>query len=64
MGTSYLIKKIMANAKGKKTHVLLTDSHSEVLDLNSKKDAEDLVNILNQNSDSGWVYELVEIKKR
>ena len=53
----------MADAKGKKTHVLLTDSHSEVLDLNSKKDAEDLVNILNQNSDSGWVYEIVEVKK-
>jgi len=63
MGTSYLIKKIMADAKGKKTHVLLTDSHSEVLDLNSKKDAEDLVNILNQNSDSGWVYEIMEVKK-
>jgi len=63
MGTSYLIKKIMANAKGKKTHVLLTDSHSEVLDLNSKKDAEDLVNILNKNSDSGWVYEIMEVKK-
>jgi len=63
METSYLIKKIMADAKGKKTHVLLTNSQSEILDLDSKEEAENLVDILNQNSDSGWVYEMIEIKK-
>jgi len=63
METSYLIKKIMADAKGKKTYVLLTDSQSEILELNSKKEAKNLVDILNQNSDSGWVYEMIEIKK-
>jgi len=63
MEKSYVIKKIMADAKGKKTHVLLTNSQSEILELRSLNEAEDLVNILNQNSDSGWVYEVIEIRK-
>jgi len=63
MEKSYVIKKIMADAKGKKTHVLLTNSQSEILELNSLNEVEDLVNILNQNSDSGWVYEAIEIRK-
>jgi hypothetical protein len=63
MEKSYVIKKIMADAKGKKTHVLLTNSQSEILELNSLNESEDLVNILNQNSDSGWVYEVIEIRK-
>lgn len=53
----------MADAKGKKTHVLLTNSQSEILDLDSKEEAENLISILNQNSDSGWVYEIIEVKK-
>jgi hypothetical protein len=63
MEKTYVIKKIMADAKGKKTHVLLTDSHSELLEMPSKEDAQKLVNILNHNSDSGWLYEVIEIKK-
>lgn len=63
METSYIIKKIMANAKGKKTHVLLVDSHSEILEISSKSEAEKFVNILNENSDSGWMYEMIEVKK-
>ena len=53
----------MADAKGKKTHVLLTNSQSEILELTSINEANNLVDILNQNSDSGWVYEVIEIKK-
>ncbi len=53
----------MADAKGKKTHVLLVDSQSELLELDSLKNAEELINILNGNSDSGWVYEIIEVKK-
>jgi|TARA_R110000803_G_scaffold89302_1_gene156519 archaellum biogenesis ATPase FlaH len=63
MEKSYIIKKIMADAKGKKTHVLLVDSQSELLELDSLKNAEELINILNGNSDSGWVYEIIEVKK-
>jgi hypothetical protein len=63
MGTSYVVKKIMADAKGKKTHVLLNNSQSEILEINNFVEAQNLVNILNQNSDSGWLYEVIEIKK-
>jgi hypothetical protein len=64
MDYNYVVKKIMVNAKGKKTHVLLTDGNSEILEMSQKLIAEQLVKLLNENSDSGWVYELVEIKKR
>jgi competence protein ComGC len=63
MKKSYIIKKIMGNLKGKKTHVLLVDSQSEILEIEKKEKAESLVDILNENSDSGWVYELIEVKK-
>lgn len=53
----------MANAKGNKTHVLLTDWHSEILEIESEDEAQKLTSILNCNSDSGWVYEIMEIKK-
>ena len=53
----------MGNTKGKKTHVLLVDSQSEILEIGRKEEAESLVNILNENSNSGWIYELIEIKK-
>jgi hypothetical protein len=53
----------MADAKGKKTHVLLNNSQSEILEINNFVEAQNLVNILNQNSDSGWLYEVIEIKK-
>jgi hypothetical protein len=64
METSYVVKKIMADAKGKKTHVLLNNSQSEILEINNFVEAQNLVNILNQNSDSGWLYEVIEIKKK
>ena len=54
----------MADAKGKKTHVLLTNSQSELLELETIEEATKLVNILNHNSDSGWIYEVIEIKKK
>jgi hypothetical protein len=64
MEINYVIKKIMADAKGKKTHVLLTNSQSELLELETIEEATKLVNILNHNSDSGWIYEVIEIKKK
>lgn len=54
----------MADAKGKKTHVLIVDSQGELLEMDSHSDALNFVEVLNANSDSGWVYELIEIKKR
>jgi hypothetical protein len=63
MKNSYIVKKIMADAKGIKKHVLLLDSQSEVLEIKSKSEANELVNILNLNSDSGWVYEIIEVRE-
>lgn len=61
--STYMIKKIMVKPNGKKTHVLLTNGQSEILEVKHKNIAENLMNVLNENSDSGWVYALVEIKK-
>lgn len=58
---SYAIKKKMEK-DGMKAHVLLINSLGEVLEFAKEQKARDLVNILNSNTDSGWEYELVEIK--
>ena len=61
--STFMIKKIMIKPNGKKTHVLLTDGQSEILEVKHKNIANNLVKVLNENSDSGWTYEIVEIKK-
>ena len=53
---------MMVDAKGKKTHVLLNDGNSEILEIPHKNIAEKMVEVLNENSDSGWEYEIVKIK--
>jgi len=60
----YVIKKVMVLPNGKKNHIFMTNGDSEVLEMDNKDDAKKLVKILNENSDSGWVYELVVIKNR
>jgi len=57
---SYMIKKIF-NSNGKKTHVLMTNGNSEVLESNNKNKIEEMIHILNDNTDSGCVYELITI---
>jgi hypothetical protein len=57
----YVIKKIMVDADGKKMHVLMTDNHSEILELTQKSMANKMAEIMNANSDSGWFYEVIEI---
>ncbi len=63
MGNSYIIKKIMSDVKGNKKHVLLLDSQSEVLEMKSESEANKLIKILNLNSDSGWVYEIIVVRE-
>ena len=57
----YVIKKIMVDSHGKKTHVLMTDNHSEILELPYKNIAQKMVDVMNANTDSGWFYEVIEI---
>jgi len=63
MESTYIIKKTMSNTKSGKKHVLLLDSQSEVLEIKVKSEASKLIEILNLNSDSGWVYEIIEVKE-
>ena len=59
MSKIYTIKKKMLNGNGQFIHVLLTNGQSEILELTNEKEAKQLVEILNTNSDSGWVYSLM-----
>jgi len=60
----YVVKKVMVLPNGKKNHIFMTNGNSEVLEMDDKDDAKKLVKILNENSDSGWDYEIVVIKNR
>jgi len=54
---TYNIVKSMKDSKtGKQVYVLLTDGLSQIWDLSSEKEANRLINIMNENSDSGWTY--------
>ncbi len=63
MNEVYVIRKLMTDRYGKKINVLLTDGHSEVLEFNNLKEAEKITLVMNENSDSGWFYSVVTIKK-
>ena len=59
---SYMIKKIFTTSKGRKTHVLLTNGQSEVLERTNKTIMVKLVSLLNENSEEGCgIYELITI---
>jgi hypothetical protein len=59
--TTFQIKKIMKR-KEKTVHVLILDSNSEVFETKSQKEAEKMCQIFNSNTDSGWFYEVIEVK--
>lgn len=59
----YVIRKVMTDRYGKKVNVLLTNGHSEILEFNNLGEAQKLTLVLNENSDSGWLYSIVTIKK-
>ena len=54
----YNIMKVMTDANGKPVHVLLTDGLSQILHITNQKKAMEMVKVFNENSDSGWRYEL------
>lgn len=55
---SYNILKTMTTPLGKKTCILMLDSLSEILEIDNLDEALTMVKIFNQNTDSGWVYEV------
>ena len=54
----YNIIKIMKGKDNKPLHVLLTDGISQILEIKNEKQAKKMVKMFNENSDSGWKYEL------
>ena len=62
---SYSIIKEMKNPKtGKNTYILLTDGLSQIWDIKTEEEVTKIVKIMNENSDSGWVYKIRENCKR
>ena len=58
----YLIIKKMKDPKlGKTTFTVLNNGLSEIMEIKEKKKAKEFVRVLNENSDSGWLYEIKEI---
>jgi len=58
----FLIKKTLIK-NGKKTHVIMTNGQSEVLEIPQENLANKLAEVLNENSDSGCFYQVISIKK-
>jgi hypothetical protein len=60
----YVIKKTMRKSDGKKLHILMTNGQSEILEMKNKNVAKKFIEVLNENSDSGWSYSLHVIFSR
>jgi len=59
---SYLIIKKMKDPNlGKTTFTVLNNGLSEIMEIKEKKKAKELVKLFNENSDSGWTYEIKEV---
>ena len=60
---SYMIRKIMTNSDGKKSHVILTNGYSEVLERKNKTLMIKLIQLLNENTTKECgIYELITIQ--
>lgn len=53
----------MTDKKGKVINVLMTNGHSEIMEFTEKEKAEEMTALLNENSDSGWLYTVISIIK-
>ena len=61
----FLIKKKMVNNKtGNITHVLLNNGHSEILEIPHENVANKLCEEMNENSDSGHSYEVINVNSK
>jgi len=59
----YLIKKTI-ESKGKKIYVLMTNGYSEILEIPQENLINKLVEVLNENSDSGCSYEVISVNQK
>jgi hypothetical protein len=59
----YLIRKTIERVGKNKQHVLMTNGHSEILEIQHENIATKLVEVMNENSDDNCSYELVPVNK-
>ena len=58
---SYVIIKYIKNNDGIELPVILVDSHSEILEFDNTVDAENYRLLFQNNSDSGYKYEIKKL---
>lgn len=58
---SYVIVKYLKSNEGIDVPVILIDSHSEILEFDDEKDAENYRLMFQNNSDSGYRYEVKKL---
>jgi hypothetical protein len=61
---SYLIIKEIKSDNGKVLPVVLLDSHSDVMEFDTREEADKMAAVLNVNSDSGHTYRVKKIGER
>jgi len=59
-----IIKKMKDPDSGKPLFTVLNDGLSQIMEIEEKEKAEELVLVFNENSDSGWIYEIKEVCDR
>jgi len=57
----YCIIKVIKNDKGVFLPVVMLDSSDEVWEFESREEAENITQILQKNSDSGYVYSVKKV---
>lgn len=58
---SYLIIKEIKSNNGKVLPVVLLDSHADVMEFDTREEADEMATMLNINSDSGHTYRVKKI---
>lgn len=61
---SYVIIKEVKSINGQTLPVILLDTHSDVMEFDTREEADRMVDILNINSDSGHNYRVKKIGER
>lgn len=53
---SYIIVKVLTKPGGKPQHVFLVDSNHEILEFETKEEAQRVADLFANNSENGWEY--------
>lgn len=53
---AYIIVKVLTKPGGKPQHVFLVDNHNEILEFDTKEEAQKVADLFETNSENGWEY--------